>query len=115
MGDREYKPWIIEQIFSGTYYWTLFCRDENGDNRHIQISRSAHNGLVLEKMFNKPVSEWAGIHCGYTILNMNVEAILCVWVEPTELRGKIEFRGFRIKGEYYFFETCYSVFCREEE
>ena len=39
MGDREYRPWTIEQIFSGVYYWTLFCRDETGTCRHIHISR----------------------------------------------------------------------------
>lgn len=115
MGDREYRPWTIEQIFSGKYYWTLFCRDENGDNRHIQISRSAHNGLVLEKMFNKPVSEWGGVHCGYTSLNINAEAVICVWVKPEEIKGQEEFRGFRINGKRYFFELSYSIFSGEEE
>lgn len=115
MGDREYRPWIIEQLFSGTYYWTLFCRDETGSCRHIQISRSAHNGLALERMLNKPASEWAGTHCGYTILNMNIDAIICMWAKPEEIRDQMEFRGFRIKGKYYFFETSYSIFTEEEE
>lgn len=115
MGDREYRPWTIEQVFSGVYYWTLFCRDETGKCRHIQVSRSPHNGLALEKMLNKSVSEWAGIHCGYTVLNMDVEAIICIWVEPEEIRGQTEFRGFRINGKYYFFETSYCIFTEEEE
>ena len=25
MGDREYRPWILEQVFSGLYNWTLFA------------------------------------------------------------------------------------------
>lgn len=114
MGDREYKSWTIEQVFSGVYYWTLFCRDEAGVCRHLLISRNTHNGLALEKMFNKPISEWGGTECGYTVINMDVEAIICIWVEPAEIRGQTEFRGFHIGGKYYFFETCYSIFTEEE-
>ena len=115
MGDREYKPWVIEQIFSGAYNWVLFCRDETGACRHIQVSRSAHNGLVLEKMFSKPIFVWGKIRCGYTVINMNVEAIICIWDEPAEIKGQTEFRGFRIDGKYYFFETSYCVFTEEED
>lgn len=115
MGDREYRPWIIEQIFSGKHHWTLYCKDETGAQKHIQISKSVHNGIALEKMLNIPVSEWAGPHCGFTAIDMNVEAIICVWVEPKEIRGQTEFRGFRINGKYYFFETYYSIFTEEEE
>ena len=114
MGDREYRLWIIEQIFSGTYYWTLFCRDETGTCRHIQISRSAHNCLALEKILNKPAAEWAEIYHGYTVLNMSVKAIICIWVEPEEIRGQTEFRGFYINGKYFYFETSYSIFTEEE-
>lgn len=105
IGDREYRPWIIEQIFSGEHHWTLFCRDETGKSRHIQVSRSLHNRLVLEKMLNKSVFEWTGMHSGYTILNMDVEAIIYVWIDPEEIRGQTEFRGFRINEKYYLFET----------
>lgn len=49
MGDREYRTWILEQVFSGAYNWTLFCRDETGVCRHINVCRNAHNGLTLEK------------------------------------------------------------------
>ena len=114
MGDREYRPWTIEQIFSDVYYWTLFCRDETGTCRQIHISRSVHIGPTLEKMLNKPISEWGGKHCGYTILNMSVKAMICVWIEPEEIRGQEEFRGFLIDGKRYFFETSYSVFTEEE-
>lgn len=114
MGDREYRPWIIEQVFSGTYHWTLFCKDETGTRKIIPVCKNAHNGLALEKMFNRPVSEWSGTHCGYTTLNIDAEAIICIWVEPEEIRGQTEFRGFRIDGKYYFFENSYSVFTEEE-
>lgn len=114
MGDREYKLWTIEQIFSGGYYWTLYCRDEAGICRHIQVCRNAHNGLVLEKMLDRSFSEWGGMECGYTVINMDVEAIICVWVEPAEIKGKTEFEGFRIDRKYYFFETSYCIFTEEE-
>lgn len=114
MGDRIYRPWIIEQIFSGVYNWTLSCRDETGACKSIPICKNAHNGLALEKMLNKPTCEWAGMHCGYTVLNTNVEAIICVWAEPAEIRGQEEFRGFRVDGKLYFFENAYSVFVEEE-
>ena len=71
--------------------------------------------LLSKKMLNKPVYEWVGMHCGYTILNMDVEAIICVWIEPEEIRGQTEFRGFRINEKYYLFETSYCIFTEEEE
>jgi hypothetical protein len=114
MGDREYRTWILEQVFSGAYNWTLFCRDETGVCRHINVCRNVHNGLTLEKMLNKEISEWGGKSCGYTVFNIDIEAIICIWVEPAEIKGQEEFRGFRVDGKYYFFESTYSIFTEEE-
>ena len=75
---------------------------------------SPHNGLTLEKMLNKPISEWGGKRCAYTVLNMSVKAMICVWIEPEEIGGQEEFRDFLIDGKHYFFETSYSVFTEEE-
>jgi hypothetical protein len=46
---------------------------------------------------------------------MDIEAIICIWVEPAEIKGQEEFRGFRVDGKYYFFESAYSVFTEEEK
>lgn len=114
MGDREYRPWIIEEVFSGAYNWTLFCRDETGVYRNINVCRNTHNALNLEKILNRNLSEWGGRMCGYTVFNIDVEAIINIWVEPVEIKGQEEFRGFRVNGKYYFFENTYSIFTEKE-
>lgn len=98
MGDREYRSWIIEQVLSGAYSWILFCRDETGTCRRIQVSKNTHNGLVLEKMLGKPIFVLGEIHCGYTVINMNVEAVICVWAEPAKLEVRQNFEVFVLTG-----------------
>lgn len=114
MRDREYRHWIIDEVFSSAYSWMLLCRDETGVYRNINICRNTLNALNLEKILNKNLSEWGSRACGYTVLNIDVEAIIDIWVEPDENKGQEKFQGFRIGRKYYFFENAYSILTEED-
>lgn len=114
MRNREYRHWIIDEVFSGAYSWMLLCKDETGEYRNINVCRNTLNALNLEKILNKNLSEWAGRACGYTVLNIDVEAIIDIWVEPDENKGQEKFQGFRIGRKYYFFENAYSILTEED-